>query len=85
MRHASYLIYPVIIALAVLAGFFIYEQRSQVSTVVEAEPLPEFETLESFAYDSMILGAHDAPITVIEIIDYECPVCQSMHDTIVSL
>lgn len=86
MRRAYYLIYPVIIACALLAGFFIYEQRSQLAVSThEVEPMPVFETLESFAYDSMSLGNKDAPITVIEVMDYECPICLSMYDTIESL
>lgn len=74
MRKAIYLIYPTIIGLTLLVGFFLYQPNPSSNAL---------ERLEDFAYPSMISGSKDASISIIEILDYDCPYCHVMHKTLV--
>lgn len=49
-----------------------------VETVEASQPTPQPDTIEVQAV-GMARGSEDAPITMVEFLDYECPFCQQFH------
>lgn len=68
-----FLIYPLLIGLALWAGF------------VALVPYRAIDTLEQVSYPSMRVGPKDAQDIIVAVIDYDCPYCHDMMRSLIDL
>ncbi|CUH78450.1 DsbA family protein [Tropicibacter naphthalenivorans] len=81
------------LALAVIAGgaWFYGQEQGQVAGPEFTLPMaanaqeasaPAAEEAEEYVVQDMVLGAEDAPVTVIEYASYTCPHCATFHENV---
>jgi protein-disulfide isomerase len=74
----------VVLAAVLVAGAAVHRELSPASTarrvVVDPSGPPTYiQDWEDWRKDGILVGAHSAPITLVEFADYECPFCQRFH------
>jgi protein-disulfide isomerase len=67
--------------IVILAAIIISNAVSLNTSVVEAAALYEGLTRRVSTDGAPLLGDPDAPVTIVEFIDYSCPHCADYHDT----
>jgi protein-disulfide isomerase len=74
--------FPLVFMLGMLSGWFIWGQSA--TTVGSTDTLTEVKRYDVSADDDPFLGPQNAPVTVIEFSDYQCPFCTKWYDTVAS-
>jgi len=78
VKKDHFLATSIVIAAIIIGGAFIYGTGAKNSGNVADAPTMSNATID----DDVILGNPDAPVTIIEFGDYQCPFCkQSFNDT----
>lgn len=65
-------------------GTFLASLRAQAKVVVRLEP-PAATRVDVAIADAPVRGAPDAPVTVVEFSDFECPFCKQAQGTVAKL
>ncbi len=78
-----YLTLPIMFLLGLSTGYLIRGLRTLPSaTPVAAAATPDVRRVNISAEGHPSLGPEDAPITIIEFSDYQCPYCKLWHDNV---
>ncbi len=65
-------------------ALFIKSLRSQGNVIVRLQP-PPVTRVDVSIKDAPFRGATDAPVTIVEFSDFECPYCKEAHSTLIQL
>lgn len=89
---AWYILLPLMFALGIAVGYLLWGGKSAFkieqaisatqTAVVEAEAQKNFRRYDVPTDDDPALGPANAPITIIEFSDYQCPYCEQWHQQV---
>jgi protein-disulfide isomerase len=74
-----------VVCAVVITGLAVHRHFSGPQPMRSPLPLSVEERWESFAASGRIYGIADAPVTIVEFGDYECPACRVFHGFVDSL
>lgn len=70
------------VAAAVVGGYVVTQQIKGTSDAADTSEGQDLSSIDTSGIPDMVLGAEDAPVTIIEYASFTCPHCANFHKTV---